>query len=171
MRTSVERRTVDLSGYPDLVVIYLGMRVNRITGLKTLLGFGPEISNSAAAKPDGLLRHENVFYSLFPMHVGMRQYWRDIDSLLKWTRSEPHRKWWQDFLRNSGGTGFWHEAYFRKGGMEAVYDDIPQSIGFMAFAPVVPARGPLFGAAARAGNKSDTPPVISENEMYDGPAA
>ena len=26
---SVERRTVDLSSYPDLVVIYLGMRVNR----------------------------------------------------------------------------------------------------------------------------------------------
>jgi len=30
MRTRVERRTVDLSAYPDLVVIYLGMRVNRI---------------------------------------------------------------------------------------------------------------------------------------------
>ena len=41
MRTHVNRRTVDLSGYPDLVVVYLGMRVNRITGIKTLLGFGP----------------------------------------------------------------------------------------------------------------------------------
>ena len=89
MRTRVERRTVDLSDFPDLVVIYLGMRVNRITGIKTLLGFGPKISASAAAHPDGLLRHETVFYSLFPMHVGMRQYWRDTDSLLKWTRSEP----------------------------------------------------------------------------------
>ena len=29
------RETVDLSGYPELVVIYLGMRVNVVTGLKT----------------------------------------------------------------------------------------------------------------------------------------
>jgi len=28
----VDRRTVDLSAYPDLVVIYLGMRVNTLTG-------------------------------------------------------------------------------------------------------------------------------------------
>ena len=42
MRTSVQRQTVDLSGFPDLVVIYLGMRVNRLTGLKTLIGFGPK---------------------------------------------------------------------------------------------------------------------------------
>ncbi|MGC2209016.1 MAG: hypothetical protein WA532_02795 [Candidatus Korobacteraceae bacterium] len=61
MRTRVERRTVDLPSYPDLVVIYLGMRVNRITGIKTLLGFGPKISNSAAAQPDGLLRYDILF--------------------------------------------------------------------------------------------------------------
>jgi hypothetical protein len=39
MRT-VERKAADLSSFPDLVVIYLGMRVNRLTGIKTLLGFG-----------------------------------------------------------------------------------------------------------------------------------
>ena len=60
MRARVERRTVNLSAYPDLVVIYLGMRVNRIAGIKTLLGFGPKISSSAVAQPDGLLRHETV---------------------------------------------------------------------------------------------------------------
>jgi hypothetical protein len=32
MPSSVERRTIDLSAYPDLVVIYLGMRVNHLTG-------------------------------------------------------------------------------------------------------------------------------------------
>jgi len=91
MRTHVERRTVNLSTYPDLVVIYLGMRVNRLTGMKTLLGFGPQISSSAAAQPEGLLRHETFIFSLFPMHVGIRQYWRDPKSLLEWTRSDPHR--------------------------------------------------------------------------------
>jgi hypothetical protein len=166
MTTPVERRTVDLSGFPELVVIYLGMRVNRITGLKTLFGFGPKIANSAKAQPDGLLRHENVIYSLFPMQIGMRQYWRDSESLLKWTRSDPHRQWWKNFLKNSGGTGFWHETYFLRGGMEAIYDDIPQPVGFMSFAPVVPARGPMFGATARAGKQSVGAPVLSEQDLY-----
>jgi hypothetical protein len=36
----VDRQTVDLSAYPDLVVVYLGMRVNRLYGLRTLMGYG-----------------------------------------------------------------------------------------------------------------------------------
>ena len=51
MTTKVQRQTVDLSKYPDLVVVYLGMRVNRIQGIKTLLGFGPRISSSVQAQP------------------------------------------------------------------------------------------------------------------------
>jgi hypothetical protein len=105
------RQTVDLSAYPDLVVVYLGMTVNVLTGVKTLLGFGPKIEDSVAARPDGLLLHENIFYSLFPVHLGMRQYWRDFDSLERFTRTDPHREWWKQFLRDTGGTGFWHELY------------------------------------------------------------
>jgi hypothetical protein len=56
---ALNRSTVDLSQYPDLVVIYLGMKVNSPRGLKTLISFGPKISKSLAAKPDGLLLHEN----------------------------------------------------------------------------------------------------------------
>ena len=67
-----KRETVNLSEYPDLVVIYLGMRVNALTGIKTLLGFGPKISQAVNAKPAGLLLHENLLYSL--RHFGMRQY-------------------------------------------------------------------------------------------------
>ncbi|MBX6359827.1 MAG: DUF4188 domain-containing protein [Acidobacterium ailaaui] len=162
----VERRTVDLSQYPDLVVIYLGMRVNRLTGIKTLFGFGPKISQSVAARPDGLLLHENFIFSLFPPHIGMRQYWRNMDSLLQWSRSEPHRTWWKSFLRNSGGTGFWHETYLMKGGMEAIYDDIRDPIGFLRFAPITAARGAMFGAANRAAREYPDDPVISENELY-----
>jgi hypothetical protein len=166
MATNVSRRTVDLSQYPDLAVIYLGMRVNRLTGLKTLAGFGPRIAKSVEAQPNGLLRHENFLFSLFPMHVGMRQYWRDMESLLKWTRSEPHRDWWKNFLRDSGGTGFWHETYLIKGGMEAIYDDVAEPIGFMRFAPVKSARGPMFGAAHRAAKANDELPVVGEKELY-----
>jgi len=164
--TKVERRTVDLSGFPELVVIYLGMRVNRITGLKTLLGFGPKTSGSVDARPDGLLLHEYMLYSLFPADLGMRQYWRDMPSLLAWSRSEPHREWWKNFLRDSGGTGFWHETYLLQGGMEAIYDDIPQPIGMMRFAPTKIARGPMFGAAHRAGKPGSEDTVVSETELY-----
>jgi hypothetical protein len=163
----VKRITVDLSGYPDLVVIYLGMRVNFLRGIKTLLGFGPQIQNSVDAKPDGLLLHETFLMSLFPLHVGMRQYWRDFPSLEAWTRSEPHRAWWKAFLRDSGGTGFWHETYFSRGGIEAIYDDLPKPIGLMAFAPTRDAKGPMFGARQRLGivGQATAPPPVTEPDL------
>jgi Domain of unknown function (DUF4188) len=167
MPTAVARRTVDLSQYPNLVVVYLGMRVNRLTGLKTLLGFGPKIAGSVAAHPEGLLCHENFVFSFFPMHAGMRQYWRDMETLLAWTRSEPHRQWWKSFLKDSGGTGFWHETYLMQGGMEAIYDDVEKPFGFMNFAPVIPARGAMFGAAHRAAKPHGAEPVVGEKELYD----
>src|SRR5262249_14459656 len=75
----VDRRTVALSAYPGLVVVYLGMRVNALTGIKTMLGLGPQINKSVEARPDGLLLHETVLFSL--RQLGMRQYWRDFESL------------------------------------------------------------------------------------------
>ena len=167
--SNVERRTVDLSAYPDLVVIYLGMRVNTWFGLKTLAGFGPKIKHSVGQKPDGLLLHENLIFSLIPVHIGMRQYWRDFDALEAWARSAPHRDWWQTFLRSSGGTGFWHEAYFMRGGMEAVYDDMPVRLGFAQFAPLQPTRGPLFSARKRAGRPGEAAAApVSEAALYSG---
>jgi len=165
---AVDRRTVDLSSFPDLVVIYLGMRVNALHGLKTLIGLGPGIQGVARAKPDGLLLHEDFIVSLFPVHAGMRQYWRDWESLEKWARSEPHRQWWQNFLKDSGGTGFWHETYFVRGGFEAIYDDMPAPIGMMKFAPLKPARGPMFSARTRAAREGASPAaVVSEQELYE----
>jgi hypothetical protein len=149
MAAKIQRQTVDLSSYPDLVVIYLGMKVRTLAGMKTLMSFGPKISAAVKAKPDGLLLHENVIYSLFPIHTGMRQYWRDFQSLEKWARSLPHQDWWTSFVKNSGGTGFWHETYFMRGGMEAIYDDLDQLVGLSSFAPAAPAKGAMFSARQR----------------------
>lgn len=175
MPTRVNRQTVDLSAYPDLMVLYLGMRVNHLYGIRTFFCFGREISKSVADEPDGLLLHEPVYYSFFPMNMGMRQYWRDLHSLLAFAGSEPHRRWWLDFLADSGGTGFWHETYSIKGGMEAVYDDVPKPLGFGRFARVQRARGPMFGSAARLGRSDDSRPVLSETDLYqsqeDSPAS
>ena len=146
---SVDRRTVDLTEYPDLVVVYLGMRVNALTGMRTLIGLGPQISTSAAAKPAGLLSHEFFLYSLAPPHVGMRQYWRDFASLETWSHSGEHRVWWTNFLRSSGGTGFWHETYRMRGGIEGVYDDMKIPVGMLNFIPAIPARGGMFSSRKR----------------------
>jgi Monooxygenase af470-like len=162
------RDTVDLSGYPDLVVIYLGMRVRRPRGLLRLFGLGPQIQKSWKAEPDGLLLHEDMVWSLFPPHLGMRQYWRDLDSLERWTRSEPHKLWWQQFLKDSGGTGFWHEAYFMRGGIDALYGDMTKPTGLARVLPVMEARGTMFSARRRAGRSepSTVEPVIAETEIY-----
>lgn len=166
MKTKVNRETVDLTGYPDLVVIYLGMRVNSLRGLKTVLSIGPKIQAAVDAKPDGLLLHENMLFGMFPLHVGMRQYWRDFESMERWSRSLPHQAWWKAFLNDSGGTGFWHETYFMRGGMEAIYDDIPQRAGLAQFAPVTPARGPMFSSRSRMklAGEPELPAAVSESE-------
>jgi Monooxygenase af470-like len=162
------RTTADLSEYPDLVVIYLGMRVNTLRGIQTLLSFGPKISAAVAARPDGLLLHEYLMFSVVPPHAGMRQYWRDFDSLERWAHELPHKDWWRDYLRDRGGTGFWHETYFRDGAVESVYIDLPRT-GLTKFASVQPARGSLFSARRRLGLKEEPespPAVVPEEALY-----
>jgi hypothetical protein len=162
----VERATVDLSAYPDLVVVYLGMRVNVAAGLRRLARLGPQIRDSVADAPDGLLLHEDLVYGLAPPHIGMRQYWRDLEALERWTRSDPHRRWWRDVLRDSGGTGVWHETYAMRGGMEAIYDAMRVRTGLARFAPVMPAWGRRFGTRGRLGRGGPSPePVVGEESL------
>ena len=170
MKTNVDLRTVNLSADPDLVVIYLGMRVRTFPGIKTLLGLGPQIDKAGAGRPDGLLHHENnIIFRLYPLHLGMRWYWRDFGSMERWTRSEPHRQWWQRFMRDSGGTGFWHEVYLMRGGMEGVYADLNlPPVGFQGFAPSLPARGGMFSARQRlrlAGETPAQPSGVAESDL------
>ena len=162
-----ERRTVDLSRYPDLVVIYLGMRANSLRGLKTLIGFGPRINKAVKENPDGLLLHENLLYSMFPPHGGMRQYWRDFESLEVWARSGTHAEWWRGFISNPKGAGFWHETYSRSGHIEAVYVNMTP-VGLGRFADVEPARGSMFSARRRLGlpDEIETESVLTEEQIY-----
>ena len=162
----LNRTTPDLSDYPDLVVIYLGMRVLSLRGMGTLRRLGKEIRRSVQAAPDGLLLHENLTYSLLPPHIGMRQYWRDLDAMEKWTRTGFHRQWWSTYLRDPAGTGFWHETYFIGGGMEAIFVDMPGPVGMLSFAPNVPARGAMFSSRQRAGRAGSVPEaVVGEHDL------
>ena len=47
-----------------------------------------------------------------------------------------------------------------RGGMEAVYDDMPVRLGFGQFAPLTPARGPMFSARSRAKLHGEPPPAV-----------
>ncbi|HSV68411.1 MAG TPA: phenylacetaldoxime dehydratase family protein [Mycobacteriales bacterium] len=165
------RESVDLSAYPDLIVIYLGMKAHTLRAVATILGYGPRIQRSVDADPDGLLRHELIFYSLNParIHIGMRQYWRDFDALERWARTDPHAQWWRALQADTTGTGFWHEAYFARGGMEALYLDVPQGYGLKAFAPVSEARGSMFSARRRLRlpGQDTTAPPVAEDDFYD----
>ncbi len=162
----VRRQTVDLSSYPDLVVIYLGMRAPSLKALDALMKTGKEIGQAVAGRPDGLLLHENFIFSLLPPHLGMRQYWRDLESLEAWTREGLHRGWWTGFLKDPKGTSFWHETYRRSGGFEAIYDNVERPVGMMAFAPVHQAKGPMFSARARLDPGAQAPlPPVTETEL------
>jgi len=62
MKTPVNRQTVDLSAFPDLVVIYLGMRVRTIRGTKVSkpIGFQAFAGSDPArgSMSSGGMRHD-----------------------------------------------------------------------------------------------------------------
>ncbi|MCQ8784136.1 monooxygenase family protein [Mangrovibrevibacter kandeliae] len=147
MQDRVNRQSVDLTAYPDLVVVILGLKVRTLRGLVSMLGIGRGLAQIQGAPPDGLLGHEQLLFGW--NHLGMRQYWRDLDSLERFTRSEPHAAWWRDFLRDSGGAGFWHETYSARRGIEAVYVDMPSPVGLARFAPERRPVGPFLSARGR----------------------
>jgi hypothetical protein len=147
----VSRRAADLTAYPKLVVIYLGMRVYEWRGLLTVLRLRSEIHRALEHPPDGLLFHESFYFSLRPLHIGLRQYWRDFDSLERWTRSFPHQRWWKEFVRDGQGTGFWHETYLVERRVEGIYDGMREPVGLLKFAPSVSPTGRRLFARGRLG--------------------
>src|SRR6476659_1372534 len=125
------------------------MRVEEPRGLATIETLGPQIQAAVDEAPDGLLLHEQLMFAEEPLHVGMRQYWRDFGSLEAWSLELPHKDWWSTYLRDRGGTSFWHETYFRRGGIESMYVDVEPGVGMGAFAPRELANAPLFARGAR----------------------
>ena len=88
---------------------------------------------------------------------------RAIGAVVACLHVSDAKAWWRDFLRDPRGTGFWHELYSVRGGMEGVYDDMPGPLGFGKFAPRQPARGRMFGACGRLAREDAAPaPVRAE---------
>lgn len=55
-----------------------------------------------------------------------------------------------------------------RGGMEAVYVDLPKDIGFLRFAPEREAMESMFSSRSRANQSGESPKpsAISENDLY-----
>jgi hypothetical protein len=147
MQASIKRQSVDLSGYPDLVMIMLGFRLKSWRGIAALRTIGPGLNAVMRAYPEGLLLHEGMMFSL--THIGFRQYWRDLDALERFTRSAPHAEWWRKVRELSAHAGFWHETYHARGGVEAVYVEMPEPVGLLRFAPERQPVGALMSARSR----------------------
>lgn len=142
-----QRVSVDLATYPDLVMILLGFRVKGLRGLAQMRRIGTGLARIKAEAPEGMLSHEGLMFGW--NHIGIRQYWQDLESLERFTRSDPHKGWWADIKRLSDGAGFWHETYHAKGGFEALYLGMPQPVGLARFAPARRPVGPFMSARAR----------------------
>jgi 3-oxoacyl-[acyl-carrier protein] reductase len=141
------------------LVAWAGMQVKTLRGVRTVASFGPKIQRAVQPRPDGLLFHQLFVFGLLPLHVGIRQYWRDFDALERWVRTEPHRSWWRELLRGGSRTAFWHETYFMRGGMEAIFLDLERPTGLLAFAPGAGGAGRdvLCAAAPAAGGRGAGP--------------
>src|SRR5215469_3038229 len=57
--------------------------------------------------------------------------------------------------------GLWHETYSMRGGIEAIYGDVPPPLGLMGFAPIRPATGADFSARSRL--------KVDGEQMVDAP--
>ena len=127
------------------MVISWACRVDRLAGLKTLLGFRPKIRDAVGRRPDGLLLHEDLLYSLVPPHAGMRQY--GGTSVLGAVGAVGAAPAVVAAVRARRRAGFWHETYFMRGGTEAIYDDVPRPVGWpvRAGGAVVVSRRGAFG--------------------------
>ena len=127
-------------------MIYLGYRAQSLRGLGSLLRIGRGLREIRRDQPDGLLLHEDLLFGW--LHPGFRQYWRDLDSLEAFTRAMRHAAWWREFGVDTGGGGIWHETYRLRGGMEAIYLDMPPT-GFGRFAPSRAPDGAFLTARQR----------------------
>ena len=140
-------------------MIRLGIIATRPWALRYALKFGKAIDRSAKAAMSGqagLLKSERILMSW--NHLGYLQYWRDLESLLAWSHSEPHTTWWKEALdrqRRRGDFSIYHETYLpTPKGFEAIYvglgDYRPGASGFGLLEPptghMASAKGRVEGA-------------------------
>lgn len=121
------------SDFPEGTVVFLiGMRINdlrRVREWMPVFAAMPKMMRELATHPElGFLGAENWLRWREPM---VQQYWRDMDSLMRYatSRDGEHLPAWAAFnrrARESHAVGIWHEAYeVHPDTSHIVYRDMP----------------------------------------------
>jgi len=149
----------------DFVVFLIGMRFNkpwRVRQWWPVASAMPKMLRVLDQHPElGCLGYEQWIGRT----TLMLQYWRDFDSLDRFSRDKdlPHLESWRRFnraIRASGDVGIWHETYqVRAGEYEAIYGNMP-AFGLAAATQHVPVGRKGQAAAARIGAAAVDQPTL-----------
>jgi Domain of unknown function (DUF4188) len=106
--------------------------------LYELSGIDREMSRALeAARAAGLLLNRPLMSPEGPL---LMQYWQSYDALDRWTRQQPHSRWWRWLLEHDGSIGFYHEIYQAKTA-EAIYEYSTRPVGPALFSTVERVKG------------------------------
>jgi hypothetical protein len=152
------RSRFTISNQADVTVFVLGLRVNRVTAVRTwipmLRTLRLLLAEAASADGSGLLGYRT--YVRWPREVMVMQYWRGPTQLMEFAQGTTHQQAWSDFYRlavKGGAVGLWHETYAVPAGRyEAIYGILPP-LGLAAFSELLPVgrRNNTAGARLREG--------------------
>jgi hypothetical protein len=147
------------------VVFLIGMRFNKpwkVNQWWPVASAMPKMLRTLDQHPElGCLGYQ----SWFGQTTLLVQYWRDFDSLDRFSKDKelPHLEPWRRFnkaIRNSGDVGIWHETFrVNAGEYEAVYGNMPV-FGLAKATAHVPVGHKAQTAAARIGVSDIDEPAV-----------
>ncbi|RKJ59994.1 DUF4188 domain-containing protein [Butyricicoccus sp. 1XD8-22] len=115
----------------DIVVFIIGMRFNKRLAIHKWL---PVFNAMPGMIKELYTNKESLGFLSMESYFGLRtttmiQYWRSIDDLLAYAKSEKHLAAWKNFNKkvgNNDAVGIYHETYqLSKGNYESVYVNMP----------------------------------------------
>ncbi|AXI10982.1 DUF4188 domain-containing protein [Oceanobacillus sp. 143] len=123
------RYTVDNS--EDIIIFIIGMRVNKRIAIHKWL---PVFNAMPGMIKELYMNKEELGFLSMESYFGFRttamiQYWRSIEDLLAYAKSEKHLKAWKNFnqkTRNNDAVGIYHETFqVSKGHYESISVNMP----------------------------------------------
>ncbi|MDE5416162.1 DUF4188 domain-containing protein [Alkalihalobacterium chitinilyticum] len=116
----------------DIVVFIIGMRINKPLALHKWV---PVFSAMPGMIKELYSNKDTLGFLSMESYFGLRttamiQYWRSVEDLLAYARSDKHMKAWETFNKkvgNNEAVGIYHETYQLKSGKyESIYGNMPQ---------------------------------------------
>lgn len=163
------RRTADLRDRGDVVVFFIGMRINRLRQvwrwLPVFIAMPQMVVELAKDPSRGLLARPRTYVS--GRTILLVQYWNSFEDLERYARDPEanHLPAWRAFnrrIRDNGSVGIFHETYrVAAGDIETVYANMPV-FGLAGAGRLVPVTPNRQTAASRIGARpNDQAPVDS----------